>query len=232
MDDRKCSGKPRDLCESVGLSRVQIGLETTELLRTKRNSRAPYVGGRPSTRSPRAQQSRPTDAAAPRDRAPRPRCASRRQTITHVSVGCEMPKPSNEQGPLAAASPTAKRERPRSTCARASPRCASRPARGRVHATSTRDFYIFFSHEIKFSRTPPLRRGAEPASGKRRLRRVPGKTRLRDFHRHCPARGARQNDAATPSHHPSHARGRQATQARILSQTAAARASPLGNSAF
>ena len=30
-DDRECSGEPRDLCESLELSIVQIGLETTEL---------------------------------------------------------------------------------------------------------------------------------------------------------------------------------------------------------
>ena len=34
-DNRECSGEPRDLCESLELSKVRIGLETTELQRTK-----------------------------------------------------------------------------------------------------------------------------------------------------------------------------------------------------
>ena len=31
LDDRKCSGKPQDTCESLELSIVRIGLETVEL---------------------------------------------------------------------------------------------------------------------------------------------------------------------------------------------------------
>ena len=46
-DDGECSGEPRDLCESVELSKVQIGhlkrLSYEE--RTKRKSRKLYVGG-------------------------------------------------------------------------------------------------------------------------------------------------------------------------------------------
>ena len=35
-DDRECSEKPRDLCESLELSIVQIGLETAEIRVRKR----------------------------------------------------------------------------------------------------------------------------------------------------------------------------------------------------
>ena len=136
---------------------------------------ATVVEGRPSTRSPRTQQSHPTDAAAPRGRAPRPQCAVSRRQTTHTYRSAAKSLPQTNK-PLAAASQTAKCERPRSTCARASPRCVSRPARGRIHATSTRDFLnMFYDVEIKFSRIAPLRRGAVPTSGKRRLRRVQGK---------------------------------------------------------
>ena len=45
-DDGECSGKPRELCESLGLSKVRIELDTAELQRTKRESLL-CVGSRP-----------------------------------------------------------------------------------------------------------------------------------------------------------------------------------------
>ena len=75
MDDRKCSGKPRDLCESFELSKVQIlpgNVPYSYEERTKRKLAAPYVGGRQRTRGLLRDARRGHVAAARRPRHARP----------------------------------------------------------------------------------------------------------------------------------------------------------------